>query len=60
MSTFTEKEVAYLRGQVLGRMATSGATGRRTVVPVGFRVDPEGEAIEIGGFGLRAASPSAG
>jgi pyridoxamine 5'-phosphate oxidase family protein len=55
MSAFTEKELEYLRGQLLGRMATVGRDGSPHVVPVGFRVDPEGDAIEIGGFGIRSS-----
>jgi pyridoxamine 5'-phosphate oxidase family protein len=49
MSTFTEKELEYLRGQRLGRMATVGKDGAPHVVPVGFRVDEASGAIEIGG-----------
>lgn len=41
MSVFTEKEVALLKSQRLGRMATVSAAGKRHVVPVGFRFDPE-------------------
>lgn len=52
MSNFTEKETEYLRGQRLGRMATVGSDGSPHVVPVGFRLDAEGNAIEIGGHGL--------
>jgi pyridoxamine 5'-phosphate oxidase family protein len=52
MSAFTEKESEYLRGQRLGRLATVGAGGSPHVVPVGFRLDPEGQAVEIGGHGL--------
>jgi pyridoxamine 5'-phosphate oxidase family protein len=55
MSTFTQKEIEYLRGQRLGRLATLGSDGSPHVVPVGFRVDPEGAAIEVGGHGLRGS-----
>jgi pyridoxamine 5'-phosphate oxidase family protein len=51
MSTFTEKEIEYLRGQLLGRLATVGRDGSPHVVPVGFRLGPEDEAIEIGSGG---------
>jgi pyridoxamine 5'-phosphate oxidase family protein len=51
MSTFTEKEIEYLRGQLLGRLATVGRDGSPHVVPVGFRLGPEDEAIEIGSAG---------
>ena len=52
MNAFTEKEIKYLRGQRLGRMATVGTDGSPHVVPVGFRLDGEASAIEIGGHGL--------
>jgi pyridoxamine 5'-phosphate oxidase family protein len=52
MSPFTAKEIEYLRGQRLGRLATAGADGAPHVVPVGFRLDAEGRSIEIGGHGL--------
>jgi pyridoxamine 5'-phosphate oxidase family protein len=52
MTPFTEKEVEYLRGQRLGRLATVDAENSPHVVPVGFRLDVAGEAIEIGGHGL--------
>ena len=52
MSNFTEKEIEYLRGQRLGRVATVGSDGSPHVVPVGFRVDADGEAIEVGGHGM--------
>src|SRR4029077_7500664 len=52
MSAFTEKEIGYLRGQRLGRLATVGREGSPHVVPVGFHLDDEGQTIEIGGHGL--------
>jgi len=52
MSPFTDKEVQYLRGQRLGRMATAASNGAPHIVPVGFRVDPESQTIQIGGHGL--------
>jgi pyridoxamine 5'-phosphate oxidase family protein len=55
MSPFHEREVEYLRGQPIGRLATVSAGGAPHVVPVGFRVDPDAEAIEIGGHGMRAS-----
>jgi hypothetical protein len=39
-STFTETEIEYLRGQLLGRLATVGRDGSPHVVPVGFRLGP--------------------
>jgi pyridoxamine 5'-phosphate oxidase family protein len=55
MSTFTEKEIEYLRGQRLGRLATVGSDGSPHVVPVGFRLGAGDEAIEVGGHGLRGS-----
>jgi len=52
MSPFTAKEIEYLRGQPLGRMATAGSDGAPHVAPVGFRLDPGAETIQIGGHGL--------
>jgi pyridoxamine 5'-phosphate oxidase family protein len=52
MSHFTEKEIAYLRGQRLGRLATVGGDGSPHVVPVGFRLDADGNTIEVGGHGI--------
>lgn len=51
MSAFTDAEVSYLKSQRLGRLATVGADGQPHVVPVGFRYNPDEEAIEIGGHG---------
>jgi pyridoxamine 5'-phosphate oxidase family protein len=52
MSPFTDKEIEYLRGQRLGRVATSGTDGAPHVAPVGFRLNTEDGTIEIGGHGL--------
>jgi pyridoxamine 5'-phosphate oxidase family protein len=45
---FTDKEVEYLEGQSLGRLATIGPAGTPQVVPVGFSVNDDG-TIDIGG-----------
>jgi pyridoxamine 5'-phosphate oxidase family protein len=50
MSVFTEKELDYLAGQRLGRIATVGADGQPHVVPTSFRYNPEHDAIEVGGL----------
>jgi pyridoxamine 5'-phosphate oxidase family protein len=55
MSPFTEKEIEYLRGQPLGRLATVGSGGAPHVVPVGFRLDGENGTIDIGGHGMRGS-----
>jgi pyridoxamine 5'-phosphate oxidase family protein len=52
MSPFTDKEIEYLHGQRLGRLATVGSGGSPHIVPVGFRLDAEAHTIEIGGHGL--------
>jgi pyridoxamine 5'-phosphate oxidase family protein len=49
MPTFSDKELEYLHGQRLGRLATADAAGSPHVVPVGFRVSDDGGAIEVGG-----------
>jgi pyridoxamine 5'-phosphate oxidase family protein len=55
VSTFTQKEIEYLRGQRLGRLATVGPGGSPHVVPVGFRLSRENDAIEIGGHAIRGS-----
>ncbi|MBB5783250.1 pyridoxamine 5'-phosphate oxidase family protein [Nonomuraea jabiensis] len=53
MSLFSERELAYLRGErLLGRLATVGADGMPHVVPVGWSLDETGTLIEIGGRNL--------
>jgi pyridoxamine 5'-phosphate oxidase family protein len=51
MSAFTDAEIAFLKAQRIGRLATVGADGQPHVVPVGFRYNPNEDAIEIGGHG---------
>jgi pyridoxamine 5'-phosphate oxidase family protein len=52
MSVFTDKELDYLAGQRLGRIATVGPDGQPHVVPTSFRYSPEHDAIEVGGLRL--------
>jgi len=52
MSPFTDKELEYLRGQRLGRVATATTGAAPHVAPVGFRLNAEDGTIEIGGHGL--------
>jgi pyridoxamine 5'-phosphate oxidase family protein len=52
MSVFSEAEIAYLRAQRLGRIATVGANGQPHVVPVGFRYNAEHDSIDVGGHGF--------
>lgn len=49
MSMFTPKELEYLAGQRLGRLATVGKDGNPHVVPVGFHYNPATDTIDIGG-----------
>src|SRR6478672_11537312 len=50
MSVFTEKEIDYLAGQKLGRVATVGADGQPHVVPTSFRYNADEDAIDVGGM----------
>ena len=53
MSAFTDAELRYLTSERrLGRVATVGRDGTPHVVPVGWRYDPDRDAIEVGGFQL--------
>ncbi|ASO20391.1 pyridoxamine 5'-phosphate oxidase family protein [Actinoalloteichus hoggarensis] len=49
MSVFTDREIAYLRSQPLGRLATVGSPGRPSVRPGGVRYDPAADGLAIGG-----------
>ena len=50
MSLFTDKELEYLAGQRLGRIATVGPDGQPHVVPTSFRHNAERDAIDVGGM----------
>jgi pyridoxamine 5'-phosphate oxidase family protein len=52
MGTFTEKELEYMGSQPLARLATTNVKGAPHVVPVGFRVSEDGDAIDVGGHGF--------
>jgi pyridoxamine 5'-phosphate oxidase family protein len=52
---FTDAELAYLRSQRLGRLATVGPDGGPQNNPVGFRVDADAGTIDIGGWNLGAS-----
>jgi pyridoxamine 5'-phosphate oxidase family protein len=54
---FTEREIEYLNGQRLGRLATVSAGNRAHVVPTGFRLSDDGRAILIGGHNLSGRRP---
>jgi pyridoxamine 5'-phosphate oxidase family protein len=50
MSAFSDKEIEYLAGQRLGRIATVGPDGQPHVVPTSFRYNAEHDAIDVGGL----------
>jgi len=52
MSVFSQLELEYFAGQKLGRLALVGPDGAPFVTPVGFRYNPEFDAIDIGGRGM--------
>jgi pyridoxamine 5'-phosphate oxidase family protein len=52
MSRFTPAEIEYLQGQRLGRLATVNERGDLHVVPVGFRYNPDEDAIDLGGHDI--------
>ena len=52
MSNFTAKELEYLQGQRLGRLATVSANGEPHVVPTSFRHNAELDTIDIGGLNI--------
>lgn len=49
MSSFTHKELDYLKSQSLGRLATVNPKGEPQNAPVAFRYNPDSDTIEIGG-----------
>ena len=50
-TTLSESELAYLRSQRLGRLATVDAQGRPQANPVGFFLREDG-SIDIGGLAM--------
>ncbi|KAA9373683.1 PPOX class F420-dependent oxidoreductase [Microbispora cellulosiformans] len=52
---FTEREIEYLRGQRIGRLATLQPNGTLQVSPVGFRYNPGLQAIDIAGRAMAAS-----
>jgi pyridoxamine 5'-phosphate oxidase family protein len=53
--TFTEIELAYLRGRQLGRLATLRPDGTLQNNPVGYRVDAATGTIDIPGYHMAAS-----
>ncbi len=54
VSVFTPAEIAYLRSQMLGRLATVGPGNQPHVVPVAFRYNPDLDTLDIGGHDFAA------
>ncbi|KAB8181977.1 PPOX class F420-dependent oxidoreductase [Microbispora catharanthi] len=52
---FTEREIEYLGGQRIGRLATLHPNGTLQVSPVGFRYNRELQTIDIGGRDMAAS-----
>ncbi|MEV8630371.1 PPOX class F420-dependent oxidoreductase [Streptosporangium sp. NPDC051023] len=50
--TFTQAELDYLSGQLLGRLATVGSDGIPQNSPTSFSVDPETGTIDIRGLAM--------
>ncbi|MFI5490292.1 PPOX class F420-dependent oxidoreductase [Micromonospora echinaurantiaca] len=55
MAVFTERELAYLREQRLGRLATVRADGTVQNNPVGFGYNERLHTIDIGGYNMAAS-----
>lgn len=55
MAVFTERELAYLREQRLGRLATVRADGTVQNSPVGFGYNERLQSIDIGGHNMAAS-----
>jgi pyridoxamine 5'-phosphate oxidase family protein len=53
--TFTSGELEYLASQRLGRLATAKPDGTLQVSPVGFRYNPDGGTIDIGGYHMSSS-----
>lgn len=52
MSQFSEREIAYINTQRLGRLATIGSDGAPHVVPNSVRYNPELDTIDLGGLDM--------
>lgn len=55
VAIFTERELAYLRSQRLGRLATVRPDGSVQNSPVGFSVNEALQTIDIGGHNMAAS-----
>lgn len=52
MSAFTDAEIEYMKGQLLGRLATVNEAGEPHVVPTSFGYNAELDTIDIGGHNI--------
>ncbi|MFJ8924289.1 pyridoxamine 5'-phosphate oxidase family protein [Streptomyces sp. NPDC102415] len=52
MTLLNDAERHFLNEHRIGRLATTGPAARPHVVPVGFRLNPDGQNISIGGHTL--------
>jgi pyridoxamine 5'-phosphate oxidase family protein len=50
MTVFTEAEIAYLRENKLGRLATVGAEGQPHVIPVTYLFNEDEDTVDVGGL----------
>ena len=55
MSAFIPDEIAYLRGDLLGRLATVGPDGTPHVAPVGFSHNADLDTIDVGGHNMASS-----
>lgn len=55
MSAFTDAELAYLRSQRLGRLATVNQRGEPQIATVGFHYNSELDTIDIGGYDMASS-----
>ena len=51
---FTDTELAYLKSQRLGRLATQKPDGTLQNSPVGYKVNADG-TIDVGGYNMSAS-----
>ena len=49
MTELNDAQIAYLGGQLLGRIATAGSDGKPHVVPTSFRYNPDIGTLDVGG-----------
>jgi pyridoxamine 5'-phosphate oxidase family protein len=49
VTELTRQQIAYLRSQRLGRLATAGADHKPHVVPTSYRYNPELGTVDVGG-----------